>query len=167
MLKNELRYDVAAMEPMAQNPKCRATCRDCGNDLQVRRSVFERRSLPRCPKCGGLLEPSSKACDDLAALRSRHNRVDVDDAQMAAWKRLVREAYLKRTVDAVIKGKADPEPLVNLAQEKAGKRSRRINRKKDEHECSPEDLGRIAKQLGLTKKEAIQLEEHLTEDGLI
>ena len=51
---------------MAANPKCWTKCRSCGSRDLVRRSVFDRRTLPRCKICGDLIDPSYDARSDLA-----------------------------------------------------------------------------------------------------
>lgn len=51
-----------------------ATCLDCGNRQTVRKREWIRASRPRCVACGGPVEPSVPARDDMA----RHN-----DAQVA------------------------------------------------------------------------------------
>lgn len=51
---------------MPANPRCWVTCVDCGEREMVRRSALGRRTRLRCRACGGAVEPSDDARDDLA-----------------------------------------------------------------------------------------------------
>jgi hypothetical protein len=52
---------------MANSPRCWVHCLDCGHRDMIRRSWLERRSRVRCSRCGGPVEPSPAARQDLIA----------------------------------------------------------------------------------------------------
>ena len=46
---------------MRTNKRCWVTCRDCGIRKMEMQSIFERRTIPRCVYCGGIVDPSNTA----------------------------------------------------------------------------------------------------------
>ena len=50
---------------MKNNPACWMRCTECGHRQMGCRSAIERRTRPRCSYCGGMLEISDAARNDL------------------------------------------------------------------------------------------------------
>ena len=50
---------------MWSNPRCWMICADCGERELMMRSMLDRRCRVRCRACGGPIEPSVKAANDL------------------------------------------------------------------------------------------------------
>jgi len=50
---------------MANNPNCWVTCADCNHHDRIRRSNIDRRGGVRCSKCGGPVDLSERAREDL------------------------------------------------------------------------------------------------------
>ena len=59
---------------MVYNPRCWVRCIDCGRRQLVRRSRLDRRSRLRCDRCGGMIEVSVAASDDMVEGRARLDR---------------------------------------------------------------------------------------------
>jgi len=108
---------------MAVNPKCRATCRDCGRKTLIRRSEFERHFRPRCGKCGGFLEPSRRASFHLEKLREKKlPPVAIDSSEMTAWKTRVIKAAKEITAHRVASGEATTDELEHIIKRASGKK---------------------------------------------
>lgn len=46
---------------MPANPRCWVRCLDCSHRTMIPRSWLDRRTRPRCVRCGGPIEPSEDA----------------------------------------------------------------------------------------------------------
>ncbi len=60
------------------NPDARSTCRECGKVTVLPRSHYFRAKTPRCMDCGGWLDLSDAASNDLArgvAARTENHRL--------------------------------------------------------------------------------------------
>lgn len=55
------------------NFRCWCTCRDCGERQMVSNRTLARRSRPKCMGCGGTLDRSDDALDDLAERRDERS----------------------------------------------------------------------------------------------
>ena len=80
---------------MAANPNCLYHCLnpECGHKVLLPRSAIERSFIPRCDRCGEILEPSKRAKAIMTSLRDSHRPSEsVSEDELDQWKKQIIEA---------------------------------------------------------------------------